>query len=588
MSGNPLLSIEAGLSGDAHRLGLNAPVLDRTHPSARSVSRGVADAIAMVDRHHDANCHRRLAPVSTAARQIFDEMELSRCLALGALRLAGLSDNLCAHWIYIATQSTRAPSPTSPLRTAIGCLTRESLGVDWLLSTAVAALIEPYRSLLQFAPSDWQALAPSVRSQPDFARHCLAIIEALPKEWATGTGAAAAADEDGDHNDANPEETRGDDRETEDSDEEEPTATIKINVDLREAPEPPDDSRTDDEDDNEAMDDVTAVNRDAPVQDGDNIRTSSTGIPAYSVYSTAHDEVINAETLCSAAELHELREQLDEQIERHARVVSSLSGKLQRLLMAQQQRHWIFDLEEGQLDTSQLTRVVTRPRTALSFKQESDIKFRDTAVTLLVDNSRSMLGKPIAIAAACADLLAQTLERCGVTVEILGFTTTELHGGSNAENWQLAGGRVNPGRLNALRHIIYKPASAPYRRARRGIGLMLRSELLKQNIDGEALLWANQRLAKRSEQRKIIMVISDGAPLDTSTMAANKQNILIEHLHQVIADIEKRGTTELVAIGIGHDVSQFYRRATNIYDSRYLGRAMLRQLTELFSAADKK
>ncbi len=584
LSGNPALSIDSGASNDACRLGLRIPAVDFAHPQARPIQRGIADAIAMIDLHHHAACHATVAPVRKSDRLIFDEMELTRCLMLGAYAFAGVANNLCVYWNHQATQATRTPNPALILRTAIACFTRESLGINWPIPAAVSAPISLYRSLLQAAPDSWQALRTSMHDQAAYAELCLAIIAALPRDFGATDASLDAADDDAsvDETDTADKDDQCNDTETVDSDEDDPTATITINIDLREAPEPPDDAHSEDEDD-ELLDDVTAVNRDAPVQDGQNVQSSAASAPDYTVYSTEYDEVISAESLCSADELSELRDALDQQIERHARVVNSLAGKLQRLLMAQQQRHWIFDLEEGQLDTSQLTRVVTRPRTALSFKQESEIKFRDTVVTLLVDNSRSMLGKPIAIAAACADLLAQTLERCGVTVEILGFTTTELHGGSNAENWQQAGGKINPGRLNALRHIIYKPASAPYRRGRRGIGLMLRSELLKQNIDGEALLWANQRLTRRSEQRKILMVISDGAPLDTSTMAANKQNILIEHLHQVIADIEKRGATELVAIGIGHDVSQFYKRATNIYDSRYLGRAMLSQLTELFS-----
>ncbi len=581
---NPSLSIDPGFADYACRLGLLIPSLDPVHQFALPVSRAVADAIAMVDLHHDSAAHARLRPHRLPDSMLFDEMELTRCKSLGALDYAGVSSNLNTYWNLTSPAGSRSLAPLQQLRYVFAIFTRRALGVHWLPSGAANELTENYQQIPLLAPDQWSELLPAARNQSQFASLCLAIIAALPRSIieTVATDKTPAEQTEADDENKPADDDSQQESETTEEDSEDPTATVKINIDLREAPEPAEESRTEDDDD-QTPDDVSGVNRHAPVQDGDTLGTESASIAAYTVYSTLNDEVINAETLCSTEELNELRKSLDEQIEKHARVVNSLAGKLQRLLMAQQQRHWIFDLEEGQLDTSQLTRVVTRPRSALSFKQESEIQFRDTTVTLLVDNSRSMLGKPIAIAAACADLLAQTLERCGVSVEVLGFTTTELHGGENAEHWQHAGGTINPGRLNSLRHIIYKPASAPYRRARRGIGLMLRSELLKQNIDGEALLWANQRLARRGEQRKILMVISDGAPLDTSTMAANQENILIEHLHQVIAGIEKRGAIELVAIGIGHDVSRFYQRATNIYDSRYLGRAMLSQLTELFA-----
>jgi len=250
--------------------------------------------------------------------------------------------------------------------------------------------------------------------------------------------------------------------------------------------------------------------------------------------------------------------------------------------MAEQQRHWNFDLDEGYLDTSRLTRLVTQPLSSLSFKAESELKFKDTTITLLLDNSKSMLGKPITIAASCADLLARTLERCGVSVEILGFTTTELHGGQSVEHWLSSGGAANPGRLNGLRHIIYKSADVPYRTARKGLGLMLRGDILKQNIDGEALLWAHSRIVRRPEKRKIIMMISDGAPIDTSTMSNNPDNYLIAHLHKVIKEIQQHDKVELVAIGIGHDVSVHYDKSITIYDVKKLGRAMLAQLDDLF------
>jgi cobaltochelatase CobT len=302
----------------------------------------------------------------------------------------------------------------------------------------------------------------------------------------------------------------------------------------------------------------------------------------YKVFSRAHDEMIAAEALCDSDELTRLRGYLDQQLKPLQGAVSRLANKLQRLLLAQQNRAWSFDLEEGILDTARLTRVVIDPMSPLSFKQEEDTEFKDTVVTLLLDNSGSMRGRPIMVAALCADILARTLERCGVKVEILGFTTRAWKGGMAKEEWIKAGRPAQPGRLNDLRHVIYKSADAPWRRARRNLGLMMREGLLKENIDGEALLWAHERLLARQEQRRILMVISDGAPVDDSTLSANPGNYLERHLRQVIHFIENKSPVELIAIGIGHDVTRYYRRAVTIVDAEQLGGAMTGKLAELF------
>ncbi|MGH6917873.1 MAG: cobaltochelatase CobT-related protein, partial [Geminicoccaceae bacterium] len=303
---------------------------------------------------------------------------------------------------------------------------------------------------------------------------------------------------------------------------------------------------------------------------------------AYRVFTTRFDEVVEAHELCSVLELARLRSQLDHQLGRLQGMVGRMANRLQRRLLAQQTRSWDFDLDEGLLDTARLTRVVINPEHPLSFKLEKDTDFRDTVVSLLIDNSGSMRGRPIAVAAMCADILARTLERCGVKVEILGFTTRSWKGGQGREQWLREGKRPNPGRLNDLRHIVYKPADSPWRRARRNLGLMLREGLLKENIDGEAILWAHQRLLGRPEQRQILMVISDGAPVDDSTLSANPGNYLEQHLRQVIEWIEQRSPVELLAIGIGHDVTRYYRRAVTISDPEQLGGAMLSELAELF------
>ena len=291
---------------------------------------------------------------------------------------------------------------------------------------------------------------------------------------------------------------------------------------------------------------------------------------------------MSASDLCDDEELTRLRAYLDKQLSNLQGVVARLANRLQRRLMAQQNRSWDFDLEEGILDTAKLMRVVIDPMHPLSFKMEKDTNFRDTVVTLLIDNSGSMRGRPITVAATCADILARTLERCGVKTEILGFTTRAWKGGQAREKWLAAGKTANPGRLNDLRHIIYKAADDPWRRSRRALGLMMREGLLKENIDGEALIWAHNRLLGRPEQRRILMVISDGAPVDDSTLSVNSGNYLERHLRQVIADIEGKSPVELIAIGIGHDVTRYYKRAVTIVDAEELGGAMTEKLAELF------
>jgi cobaltochelatase CobT len=306
------------------------------------------------------------------------------------------------------------------------------------------------------------------------------------------------------------------------------------------------------------------------------------GEPPYHAYTTQFDEVVNAPDLCDPDELTRLRQLLDLQLSNMQTVVARLANRLQRRLMAKQQRAWEFDLEEGLLDTARLSRVVTNPVYPLSYKREKDTTFRDTVVSLLIDNSGSMRGRPITVAAMSADILARTLERCGVKVEILGFTTRAWKGGQAREKWIAASKPPNPGRLNDLRHIVYKPADAPWRRARKNLGLMLREGILKENIDGEALLWAHNRLLARNEQRRILMVISDGAPVDDSTLSVNPGNYLEKHLREVITEIERFSPVELVAIGIGHDVTRYYRRAVTIVDAEQLGGTMMEKLAELF------
>ena len=335
--------------------------------------------------------------------------------------------------------------------------------------------------------------------------------------------------------------------------------------------------------DSDEMDDVDDENAETPGEAHRPELPFSDWAPQsdYKVFCTKFDEEISAEDLCDDVELERLRGFLDQQLANLQGVVGRLANRLQRKLMAQQNRGWDFDLEEGYLDAARLTRIITDPMNALSFKMERDTIFRDTVVTLLLDNSGSMRGRPITIAAICADILARTLERCGVKVEILGFTTRAWKGGQSREQWLHADKPAMPGRLNDLRHIIYKAADAPWRRSRNNLGLMMREGLLKENIDGEALLWAHGRLMRRPEHRRILMMISDGAPVDDSTLSVNPGNFLERHLREVIADIETHSPIELLAIGIGHDVTRFYANALTIVDAEELGGAMTAQLANL-------
>ncbi|MCA6256606.1 MAG: cobaltochelatase subunit CobT, partial [Phenylobacterium sp.] len=344
----------------------------------------------------------------------------------------------------------------------------------------------------------------------------------------------------------------------------------------------------------EAMEDPNAEDMDEPPEMGEGDQPARPEIkgegkvPTYKVFTTAHDEVVAAEELCEAEELTRLRAYLDQQLASLSTVVSRLANKLQRKLMAQQNRSWTFDLEEGILDVARLTRVIIDPTASLAFKEEEDTEFRDTVVSILIDNSGSMRGRPIMVAAVCADILARTLERCGVKTEVLGFTTRAWKGGTSREDWLKAGKPAAPGRLNDLRHIIYKAADAPWRRARRNLGLMMREGLLKENIDGEALMWAHQRLIGRPEARRILMVISDGAPVDDSTLSVNSGHYLEKHLREVIAEIEGKSPVQLIAIGIGHDVTRYYRRAVTIVDVEQLAGAIVDQLAELFDEEPRK
>jgi cobaltochelatase CobT len=542
--------------------------------------RGQADAIALRLAYHDDAAHTKLRPSQADARAAFDAVEEMRIQALGANAMKGVANNLTASLTDTLERKgvarMRDPS-TAPLAEALALIVRERLTGQKPPPNA-AALVEVWRGKIEKeAGAALNKLEAVTGDQRAFAKIAREVMTDL------GIGDELSAEQgDDDQQQAEGEKPpqQDNDNQGEDQDQEQPAE-----MELRESESDADSDRdvtveTDvDSDDMEEAEDEEPGERPIRPKPRDNVEDPNAN---YKVFTRAHDEEIGAEALCDAEELARLRMYLDQQLKPLQSVVGRLANRLQRRLLAKQNRSWSFDLEEGILDTARLTRVIVDPLSALSFKQEDDMPFKDTVVTLLLDNSGSMRGRPIMVAALCADILARTLERCGVKVEILGFTTRAWKGGKSKEDWMAAGRPPQPGRLNDLRHVIYKSADAPWRRARRNLGLMMREGLLKENIDGEALMWAHERLLGRAEQRRILMVISDGAPVDDSTLSANPGNYLERHLRTVIHWIETRSPVELIAIGIGHDVTRYYKRAVTITDAEQLGGVMTEKLAELF------
>lgn len=561
-------------------------------------ARGLADASALHRAHHDAALHRARAPRDAVPRALFGALERERVEALGANGWAGVRTNLDALRALDAAPSGPA-SGADPLARATGTvigLVREALAAPGASSPEASAALrarsggeggavvgDVERRVAAAVAEHLAPLADSLDDQAAFARHALALIRRLGLEHAPGDedGRDGEAGESADDAVAEP-PADAEAREAADADEEEggdvDGERTDDDVDERSL-----DGESDAEEDVEA---ATGEPRDEPPVAGVDPRATAVAADAgYRVFTRAFDEVVDARALADPAALAERRAELDRHLERQGRLVRRLATRLQKVLLARQRREWQHDLDEGHLDTRRLHRLVTAPLAPIVFKGEVESAFRDTTVTLLIDNSRSMIGRPIMIAAACADILARTLERCGVAVEVLGFTTVELHGGRSTAAWEAAGRPPSPGRLNDVRHIVYKSADVSYRSARRSLALMLERDVLKQNIDGEALQWAASRLMRRPSERRILLVISDGAPVDTATLAANPRDYLDRHLDAVVADLERRGAIELTAIGIGHDVGRFYSQAMSVFDARGLAPALLSRLESLFRRA---
>ena len=551
-----------------------------------AVLRGNADSMALRLGCHDVAVHRRLAPENAPARAVYDAVEQARVEAIGARRMAGVASNISAmledRYHRGGKYETITDRADAPMEDAVALMVRERL-TGQAPPAAAQRIVDLWRDHVEAkAGRNLDGLLGSIEDQRAFARSVRDLLSSLdmadetpfdPEDDETDEeGEAQDSDQSPQEGEAE-EQSQGDRAEIETSEE----ASDEIEEGSQEAADAPSGELPDEA---EEADSEEAGESWRPPQRADNTPRG----PEYKVFNARFDEVIHAEDLCDPDELARLRTYLDKQLSHLQGVVGRLANRLQRRLLAQQNRAWDFDLEEGQLDPARLVRVVIDPFQPLSFKQEKDTNFRDTVVTLLLDNSGSMRGRPITVAATCADILARTLERCGVKVEILGFTTRAWKGGQSREAWLAAGKPPNPGRLNDLRHIVYKSADAPWRRARKNLGLMMREGLLKENIDGEALDWAHKRLLGRPEQRKILMVISDGAPVDDSTLSVNAGNYLERHLRWMIEDIETRSPVELLAIGIGHDVTRYYRRAVTIIDAEELGGAMTEKLAELFEA----
>jgi cobaltochelatase CobT len=547
-----------------------------------AIIRGNADAIALKLACHDPAMHRKQVPGGQQARAIFDAVEQARVEAIGARRMSGVKQNLAAmlddrfHRSKFDEVTDRADAP---IEEALAMLVRERL-TGAAPPPGARKLVELWRPLIEDrAGRNLDRLERLLEDQRRFGDAVHDLLDSL--DMGEDRSNDEQDDEEGEGGDDDQQPDSGKEGDSEDSGDmhragEEAEVSAEDTPDASaEAVDAPSAEMADDSDmgDSEAPAEPWR-----PRHHGANEPRG----PDYKPFVSKFDEIIAAEDLCEADELDRLRGYLDKQLSHLQGVVARLANRLQRRLMAQQNRAWEFDLEEGLLDPARLSRVIIDPLHPLSFKQEKDMKFRDTVVTLLLDNSGSMRGRPITVAATCADILARTLERCGVKVEILGFTTRAWKGGQSREAWLAAGKPAQPGRLNDLRHIIYKSADAPWRRARKNLGLMMREGLLKENIDGEALDWAHKRLLARSEQRRILMMISDGAPVDDSTLSVNPGNYLERHLRYIIEEIETRSPVELIAIGIGHDVTRYYRRAVTIVDAEELGGAMTDKLAELF------
>ena len=587
LANNPELTVNytvdpSGISGDSIRL---PQISRRMSREEVLIARGTSDALALYHRYHNDKTHARYAPEGGGiAQEIYEAMETARCEALGARDMPGTAGNIDAK---IGAEADRlgfnelTDKSDAPLAAAAGYLIR-NLATGRELPAGAQNVLNLWREFLETQTENTiENVSGQLEDQSQFAKLARQVITDLGYGDQLGNDPDDINEDEEEQyqdetEDDNDPDSSGDEDSQEEDSEANPEQSQEEQQDAGQASVALEDETSDDmSEETELPEGESPIEPPAP-------QPISEADPNYKVFKSDYDEEVHAEELAEPVELERLRAYLDQQLEPLKGAVSRLANKLQRRLQAQQNRSWLFDLEEGILDAGRLARVVANPTTPLSFKMEQDTEFRDTVVTLLLDNSGSMRGRPISIAAICADVLARTLERCNVKVEILGFTTRAWKGGQSREGWLNDGRPQQPGRLNDLRHIIYKGADAPWRRSRPNLGLMMKEGLLKENIDGEALEWAHRRMTARTEQRKILMVISDGAPVDDSTLSVNPANYLEKHLRDVIDMVERRKAVELLAIGIGHDVTRYYERAVTITDVEQLAGAMTEQLAALF------
>ena len=564
-----------------NQLRLPLPALGCDEAEINAV-RGMGDELALRFKHHDAATHSRHSPKGGVAQEMFQWIEDARIASIGSLRMAGVAANLDASLEAQCRQAafdTIVDAADAPLSVAVGLLVRQFL-TGRALPPSAENVVRHWRSFVdEHAGRDIKALRGCLLDQRRFAGVCREIIadlgvaaefDDLPEDSQNPENAETLDEQAESDSELSAEEVVLDDNATSEEPAEGETSLVEMDVDA---------------DLDELRAEAAPEAAPTPMQDdAGRIRMDVN----YQAFTTEFDEIAAAEELCPEEELIRLRALLDQQLLGLQHTTAKLANRLQRRLLARRNRTWEFDLEEGVLDSSRLAQVVVDPMNPLAYKQEKEMDFRDTAVTILIDSSGSMRGRSITIAAMCADVLGRTLERCAVRVEILGFTTRAWRGGQARELWIAAGKPAAPGRLNDLRHIIYKPADAAWHRCRRNLGLMMREEQLKENIDGEALIWAHNRLVVRAEERKILMVISDGLPVDNSTLLVNPSNYLEQHLKYAIDMIETRSQVQLIAIGIGHDVTHHYRRAVTLTDAEQLGGAMTDQLAALFDLTPRR
>ena len=569
ISENKDLSISFGDIDKTKSQDVLLPSLSETIENKKvKIIRGMSDSASLIKKFHNSQLHNRLCPLSDNQKKIFDELENLRCEVIGSKKMPGIKKNIKDSLEIELLKCSKEKAKISEAKT-LKFLLRDLLLQDKLCNKYKKNLDSISKKADKFFKNYKKNFYDYVYDQIRFSQFVNELLESIFIENKT-TDKKELED---DKNDDNSQENKED------------------NLEDNQMVDPQifsDDSIKEEE--NSKIDQTDSLEIDNTSEGDSNVEFSGRVDPSslpdeslkYKIYTTNFDSVVNAKSLCDASEIIKLRQQLNKQTDKLDTTITILANKLQRKLLAKQRRWWEFDLEEGVLDSGKLARVIVSPENSLSYKKEAESNFKDTIVTLLIDNSGSMRGRPITIAAISTDILAKTLERCGVKVEVLGFTTKTWKGGRARDSWIKSNKPEKPGRLNELLHIIYKHADHPIRRSKQNFGIMLKEGLLKENIDGEALEWSFKRILSKPEKRKILMVISDGAPVDDSTLSSNDGNLLDLHLRNIIKTIEKKSNVELTAIGIGHDVSRYYAKAVTIHDVDELAEVMSKKLIEIF------